>query len=137
MNQQKAIITIMIIFATLVLVWAADGVRVRTPHPDTPDGSIAPAMTGQIPFDFQVSSSPGPHCDPVDVDLIIETGESRTRLNQTWRLLDGASVQLECDNFYDLYYRSDGPGCFNIRIVSVEEASGRMLSLKRGHMCLK
>jgi hypothetical protein len=136
MNQQKAIITVMIIFATLVLVWAADGVRVRAPHPDAPDGSIEPVMNVHIPFDFHVTSSPCPYCDPVDVDLIIETDENGHELNHTWRLLDGASVQLTCDNFYDLYYRADGPACFNLRVVNVAATSGRVLSIKRGHVCL-
>lgn len=137
MNQRKLILTIMIIFVALVFTWAADGIRVRAPHPDTPEGSIAPIMDALIPLDFKISSSPGPYCDTVDVDLIIEADEHGNPSRCTWRILDGSAVQLECEDFYDLYYRCDGPACFNLRVVTLVQATGRVLSIKRGHVCLE
>lgn len=136
MNQRKIILTIMIVFAALVISWAADGVRVRMPHPDTPEGSIAPEVDLHIPFDLRVSSSPGPYCNPLDVDLIVETGEDGTGTRYIWRVMGDGMVQLECEDFYDLYYRCEDIACFNLRVVTVEASTGRVLSIKRGHVCI-
>jgi hypothetical protein len=58
------------------------------------------------------------------------------KIDYRWRMMDGEVVQLECEDFFDLYYLAEAPACFNVRVVTADTA-GRKLSGRRGHVCME
>lgn len=89
-----------------------------------------------IPVIFQEASPPGPHCDPLDVELFIIQNVLGEDLEYRWRAMAGERVQLECDDFYDLYYRYDAPNGLDLRVMT-QDYVGRTLFEGRGHVCIE
>jgi len=89
-----------------------------------------------IPFGMRCSIAAGRQCDPMDVEVIVQTDASGHDLDYRWRVLDDGVVQMECGDFYDLYYRCDAPACLRLRVLT-ENDVGQIVSEKRGHVCLE
>jgi len=106
------------------VIFTAGAVLVFASREVIPDFTL-PQLEEQIPFEFSVTDKPMNSCDPLDVDVVMIKGVNG-ETNYRWRVMDGDEVQMEFMSFNDLYYRCDGPGCFNIRMGKT-----------RRHVCLK
>ncbi len=88
------------------------------------------------PFAIRMVSVPDPDCVPLDVEariLVDQHGQEKATL---WRVMDGENVQLECDTFYDVYYRCDAPTCYRLTVLTVRIETGVVLSSREGYMML-
>jgi hypothetical protein len=121
-------------WAGLVL-WA--GVWVGWAGREAPPPDPSPTWLNEnIPFGMEVFSTPPDGCDALDVALLITRDADGREINQRWHVMDGEEVQLACPTFEDLYYRCEAPGCYNLRIVTVDARSGNILSTALRHVCL-
>ncbi len=134
MNRRGETHTLAAILAIVMMAWIASGYRVQQQSDALRD--VAGALDLHIPFNFRVSMGAGPYCDPLSVELLMLVDSAGQELEFRWRVMDGDLVQLECGNFYDLYYRCDAPRCLDLRVVT-QDYSGRFLSERRGHVCIE
>lgn len=108
------------------------------------DRTLAPVMEGvnsgrevialleqHIPFAIETLPGIEPGDDVFELDLVVDLDEEGRDLVYTWRAMDGDTMLLECGDFYDLYYRCDGPSLFKVRVITRDHA-GNQISVRRG-----
>jgi hypothetical protein len=103
---------------------------------DTVSRGNLPQLEEQIPYDIRVTVEPTRFCDPLEIEVVITRAVNGDNFYQ-WRIMEGDNVQMEFPSFDDLYYRCDSPGCFMIRTVEVDGATGNRKPATRNHVCLK
>jgi len=103
---------------------------------DTATGGTLPQLEEQIPFDIRVTTRPTSYCDPLEVEVVI-TKAINGEKTYAWRIMEGENIQMEFSSFDDLYYRCDGPGCFMVRTMEIDGATGKRKPATRRHVCLK
>ena len=112
--------------------------------PAKPDAPVMPSpqdvfaeIEQHVPFNIKTPEQPTPSCDPVDMELLVIMDSQNRDMDYRWRILDRGVLLFECGDFYDLYYRCDGHGCYNVRVVRQPENSSRRLASKPLHICIK
>lgn len=136
MTRKRTIALAVLGMTGSLLVWAAGSWSPSTDETGSMN-PLAGLLREELPFIFTLSAEPGPHCDPLDIEWVRVLDAAGDVLEEEWRVLDGATVQLVCDDFYTLYYRCDGPSCLNLRIVLVDGATGATVSRRQAHVCLE
>jgi hypothetical protein len=88
-----------------------------------------------IPFRVDILRSLAPEDNALELEIIIQQDELGRELEYSWRAMDGDTLLVECEDFYDLYYRCDGPSLFNVRVIT-RDHTGRQVSIQRGCIAL-
>jgi hypothetical protein len=134
MKRRGETFTLAAVLTIVMMAWIASGYRVQQRNDEVRD--VADALDLHIPFNYRVSMTAGPRCDALDIEHVVLLDSTGEEIDYRWRMMDGEVVQLECEDFYDLYYRVEAPACFNVRVVTVNTA-GQKLSGRRGHVCME
>jgi hypothetical protein len=121
-------------FALLSLAILAIGAR----HDRTAirlNQSALDLLEQHIPFRVETLSELAPEDDALELEIIVQQDEHGRDLEYAWRAMDGDTLLVECDDFYDLYYRCDGPSLFNVRVIT-RDHTGRQISVRRGFISI-
>ncbi|HMO51356.1 MAG TPA: hypothetical protein PKE26_08690 [Kiritimatiellia bacterium] len=139
--HHKRNVTVALLLAVALVGWAGwqhePGGLHRPPGDSAPDEAMMRLLEQHIPFALQARAAPGPHCDVIDLEIVVMLDEQGRELEYRWRVMDGDTVQLECADFYDLYYRCDAPSCYQIRAVWKRETAEKPVAVRRGAVCLE
>jgi len=106
------------------------------------EGPILPDIIQQqvdqhIPFDAVAGQNPGANCNPVDLELLVITDQQGRDLDYRWRIQERDGYQIECGDFYELYYRCDGHSCYQMRVVRRSEDHNHEIISEPVHVCLR
>lgn len=121
-------------FALLSLAIFAIGAR----HDRTAIRLNQPALDlleQHIPFRVEILSELAPDDDALELEIIVQQDELGRDLEYVWRAMDGNTLLVECGDFYDLYYRCDGPSLFNVRVIT-RDHTGKQVSLQQGFVSI-
>lgn len=123
-NYKKSIIAGLTMLSLAIIAGGARYDRAGAPpEPAVELNSEAFDLLEQhIPFRVEKLRGFGPEDSAVDMDVIVQRDEQGRDLDYTWRARDGEALLVECDDFYDLYYRCDGPSRFNVRVITRDYA---------------
>ena len=138
MNMKTKIMLFAIMPALLAVV--AGAARLKSPESvvDTPQLMLKAGLPGlekQIPFELEEVATPAPGVDYFELDVIVQLDDTGRESGYIWRAMDGETVLLECDDFYDLFYMCDGPSELKIRVINRDEA-GRQTTVRQGFLAL-
>jgi hypothetical protein len=137
-KRMKSLWAVGIFLAAALIVWAG------MDKPSNANVALLNSMPASmdtleplIPFAIRVASAPAPQCDPLDVELIVVTDSGNQEMVNRWRVMDGQAIQMEFEDFHDLYYRCDAPSCLDLRVVRMDGRTGKIYSSRQGHVCLE
>lgn len=96
-----------------------------------PGPEVLELLGRHIPFTLEAVPALDPGDDALGLDVIVQLDENGLERETIWRAMDGETVLLECSDFYDLYYRCDGPALLNIRHIT-RDHTGHQIATRHG-----